>query len=482
MLALGTAAFNPTAQLEVKAGTIGVVSAIIDTVAGQTANAFKININGTNRLNLDINGNLTMTGGGGTGQSNIILGTTANLSYDTNLILSDSTAKTMGIVCGSTAAFSATYGPFVAMRGITYSAIAGQRGLLSLCAGSPSTPTGDEGAIIFGSGASGTTRMKISVAGVVSIPTPTSNKFVAGGTAALGSASATFISDSGGFNPVSIQNTNINAWSQIDIYSSAAVVVAGFGYANATAGTHANRAYFYTAAKDFHFSTDSSATRHFILAATSGVATFAPKASTSGAPVSFTVTSPANTSLTLSTEVPAFLFDSSATKQWATGALASQFEFKILAPTYSFIGSSTVSLCSTFYISGAPIAGTNATISIGHALYVNSGSSRFGGRILATKGADVASANDCTLGTDGNCFAITGTTTINGLASDGWIAGSEVTLLFGSAVTLKHNTAASAGFVSMKLSGAADFSATDGDTLKLVYTGTFWVEVSRTVI
>lgn len=195
-----------------------------------------------------------------------------------------------------------------------------------------------------------------------------------------------------------------------------------------------------------------------------------------------TVNTGAHTTLTASVECPSVVIDCSATKQWATGAIASQYEFKILAPTYGFVAASTVAISATVYISGAPIAGTNATLTEKHALHVASGSSEFSGRILASKGADVASANDCTLGTDGNVFALTGTTTINGIAVSGWNAGSEVTLLFGTAITMKHDTAASGGFASMKLSGAADFSATDGDVLKLVYTGTYWVETSRTVI
>lgn len=203
---------------------------------------------------------------------------------------------------------------------------------------------------------------------------------------------------------------------------------------------------------------------------------------TSGALNAFWIVTGAHTALTASTEVPSVLIDMSATKQWATGALAAQHEFKLLAPTLAFVGASTVTLTSTFYVSGAPIAGANATLTETHALYVASGSSRFLGRILGAKGADVTAANDMTLGTDGNVFGITGTTTINGIASAGWKAGAIVVLLFGASVTVKHNTAASAGFASLKLAGAGDFSATDNDTLTIMYSGTYWVEMARTVI
>lgn len=103
-------------------------------------------------------------------------------------------------------------------------------------------------------------------------------------------------------------------------------------------------------------------------------------------------------------------------------------------------------------------------------------------RMLNTKGADVASANDTTLGLDGNYFDITGTTQINGIAVANWIAGSIIVLQFDSTPTVKHNTAASAGFASILLAGAADFVASANDTLVLIYDGTTWREISRTVI
>ena len=96
------------------------------------------------------------------------------------------------------------------------------------------------------------------------------------------------------------------------------------------------------------------------------------------------------------------------------------------------------------------------------------------GRVRASQGADVSSANDLTLGVDGNFFKITGTTN--------WIAGNCITLLFSGAPTVKHNTAAGAGFASLYLAGGADFSATADDLLTLVYDGTVWRETARTVV
>lgn len=103
-------------------------------------------------------------------------------------------------------------------------------------------------------------------------------------------------------------------------------------------------------------------------------------------------------------------------------------------------------------------------------------------RVLHAKGSDVASAGDLTLGSGGNLFHVTGNTTINAITTTSWQAGAEVTLIFDSTPTVKHNTAGGAGTAKMLLAGAADLSATANDTLTLIYDGTSWFEKSRAVI
>jgi len=102
------------------------------------------------------------------------------------------------------------------------------------------------------------------------------------------------------------------------------------------------------------------------------------------------------------------------------------------------------------------------------------------GRVNQSKGADVASGTDITLSGGGNYFDITGTTTIDTIASTNWTAGSIVILQFDASVTVSHNTAGTGA--SILLSGAANFSATLDDTLMLVFDGTTWRETSRTAI
>jgi hypothetical protein len=105
------------------------------------------------------------------------------------------------------------------------------------------------------------------------------------------------------------------------------------------------------------------------------------------------------------------------------------------------------------------------------------------GRILTDKGADVASANDMTLGMDGNYFEISGTTQINRITTTTWQAGSFCIMKFAASVTVAHQGAATSGALArINLSGSANFGATANDTLTLVYNGTDWFEVCRTVI
>jgi len=108
------------------------------------------------------------------------------------------------------------------------------------------------------------------------------------------------------------------------------------------------------------------------------------------------------------------------------------------------------------------------------------------GRILEAQGADVASANNLSLGTDGNSFEITGTTPINLISNVSWQNGSVVTLLFTSTPTVKHAQTTSGTNIKILLAGALDFAATANDslTLRLGEVGgtQAWYEICRTTI
>jgi hypothetical protein len=100
-------------------------------------------------------------------------------------------------------------------------------------------------------------------------------------------------------------------------------------------------------------------------------------------------------------------------------------------------------------------------------------------RFEMAKGANVASANNLTLGTDGNLFHITGTVQINAITVANWQAGSDVTFIFDGITTVKHNTAGGAGTAPIILAGAVDFTTAVNDAIILSYDGTSWHEVGR---
>jgi hypothetical protein len=122
---------------------------------------------------------------------------------------------------------------------------------------------------------------------------------------------------------------------------------------------------------------------------------------------------------------------------------------------------------------------TNQTLAINAQTSIN-------GRLNQKQGADVASANNLSLGLDGNVFEITGTTEIQLISNVGWQNGSMVILLFTSTPTVKHSTATSSTNITILLAGATDFVASGGDTLTLMLCeigGTqAWREIARAVI
>jgi hypothetical protein len=95
-----------------------------------------------------------------------------------------------------------------------------------------------------------------------------------------------------------------------------------------------------------------------------------------GVPYTFNV--PANTNQTLGTNIPNFRVNG-ANKQWATGALATQYFNYFTANTVSFVGASTATNVYGLYVEAAT-AGTNATIT-------NNYAAGFGGNILINTGA-----------------------------------------------------------------------------------------------
>ncbi len=83
----------------------------------------------------------------------------------------------------------------------------------------------------------------------------------------------------------------------------------------------------------------------------------------------FLFTGGADTSLTVSTEAPAIYFNLGQTRQHATGTMSVQRDFRITPSTHSFVGASALTSMHGFTVDGAPIAGTNATVTNASAIY-----------------------------------------------------------------------------------------------------------------
>lgn len=93
-------------------------------------------------------------------------------------------------------------------------------------------------------------------------------------------------------------------------------------------------------------------------------------ASSTGSPTAVKVTGGAHTTLTASVEAIDVNYNLARTVQFATGALTTQRAVVFSAPTYAFVGASTLTTAATLAIANAPIPGTNATITNRVALLV----------------------------------------------------------------------------------------------------------------
>lgn len=126
------------------------------------------------------------------------------------------------------------------------------------------------------------------------------------------------------------------------------------------------------------------------IVATTATVTWTQTATT-GTTAGFLATGAAHTALTASTESIDVNWNLSRTVQWATGAISTQRAFVVQAPTYAFVGASTVTTAATFVITGAPVAGTNATITNALSLWMQSGTAQFDGSVQISPSASTGS-------------------------------------------------------------------------------------------
>jgi hypothetical protein len=100
------------------------------------------------------------------------------------------------------------------------------------------------------------------------------------------------------------------------------------------------------------------------------------------------------------------------------------------------------------------------------------------------KGTDIASATNITIGTSGNTFDVTGTTTIQHFDNANWVVGSIISLQFDGVVTLTHNSGGLSGNqTNILLSGDINYTTVAGDVLTfLLHDSTSWQEISKNTI
>lgn len=212
----------------------------------------------------------------------------------------------------------------------------------------------------------------------------------------------------------------------------------------------------------------------------------------SGVTSYLTVTAPADTSLTASTEAIGVSFVG-ATRQHATGALTLQREVVFGAPTYSFAGASTLTTAVNVDIAD-PVQGTNATITNNYSLragnvlftgIIKAGSTpttltNSAGKVLGASlvGTDIATLGTVTTGTwQGTVIDSTyGGTGVNNAGRTLTISTNSGTLAFGAASkTLTINktmsfTAADDTGVYTFPTGTKTLVATDVTTLSALAT------------
>lgn len=161
--------------------------------------------------------------------------------------------------------------------------------------------------------------------------------------------------------------------------------------------------------------------------------TFTPYGNASSTAARFLYTSPNDSAaaLTASTEAMSSHWNFGVTRQHATGALTLQRDFRVTGSTHSFVGASTLTDAAAFSVDGPPIAGTNATITNSHGIYVptlaltGTITNAYGLNVAAPSGA----TNNYAASFDGKILTANFPTSSAGLASGTiWSNGGVLTL------------------------------------------------------
>jgi hypothetical protein len=238
------------------------------------------------------------------------------------------------------------------------------------------------------------------------------------------------------------------------------------------------------------------------LSVTSNASNFAPSATNTASTTKFTYTNPneSASSLTAGAEAVQVLFNLGANARRHSGntAIPTQRDFIINAPTHSFAtAGGVITDASTLYIGGAPIAGTNASITNPWALNINGGNVKISTITSGTWNGSVIGSSYGGAGTVNGILKANGSGTVSAATSgtDYAPATSGSSILYGngsggfSNVTIGSGLSFSTGTLSATGGGTGDVvgpaSATDtaialfdGTTGKLIKNSTVTINGS----
>lgn len=198
----------------------------------------------------------------------------------------------------------------------------------------------------------------------------------------------------------------------------------------------------------------SGATEYYTFGITG--ASFTMPAASSGAPIAFNVQPGAHTGLSAGANVVDIDFALNRTVQRSTGAVALAEAIRVRPPTYSFVGASVVTNAATVSISGAPVAGANATITNSYALWLKAGMLAINDDTLTTSTATGALLQNTTAATNGN-QKVSPAMTMEGR---GWSTGSSASRIVGARffVTPVQNTEPEPDLHFQVLNGAGAYT------------------------
>lgn len=154
-----------------------------------------------------------------------------------------------------------------------------------------------------------------------------------------------------------------------------------------------------------------------------------PAQTTPLSPTALTVNGGAHTAMPQGVEAIDVNINLGRTVEFGTGALTAQRAMLLQAPTYAFVGASTLTTASTFVINRSPSAGANAT-------FTNSYAAQIGGD--ATHGPTSASMTYGSIDIPAHTITVTGTTQVTSSPGVAGIRIGQITVSDGSAVTINN--------------------------------------------